>query len=83
MPLANPLNFCRPCGQDFCSLELFDRHRVGVHDYTYDEGLRRNPPKTNGRACLSVDAMLERGWQLDVRQRWSDPARSSRRAAAL
>jgi len=81
MPLANPLNYCRACDQDFGSVELFDRHRVGQHAYTHAEGLRRNPPKTDGRRCLSVEAMLERGWQLDARERWTDLERSGRAAS--
>jgi len=81
MPLANPLNYCRGCDQDFGSVELFDRHRVGQHGYLYDEGLRMTPPKKDGRRCLSVETMLEKGWQLDARERWTDPERSSRAAS--
>lgn len=73
MPLANPLNYCRPCGNDFGSVTLFDAHRVGKHEYTHAEGLQRTPPRSDGRRCLTVDEMHEKGWERNARERWIDP----------
>ena len=33
------MNACTACGEDFGSVELFDRHRVGRHAYSFAEGL--------------------------------------------
>jgi hypothetical protein len=68
------VNLCRACGQDFGSVSLFDRHRVGVHAHTYSEGLKFDPPVEDGRRCLYVDEMKERGWTLGKRGRWLDPS---------
>lgn len=76
MSLEKPLNYCRGCSQDFGSVELFDRHRVGKHDYTYIEGLQMKPRRIDGRRCLSVEEMVEKGWTLGMRGRWMDPARA-------
>jgi hypothetical protein len=65
----NPLNLCRACGNDFTSVKLFDRHRVGVHAYDY------SPERPDGRRCLSAEEMLENGWRQDARGRWIDPVR--------
>ena len=59
--IENPMNYCRSCDQDFGSLTLFDRHRVGPHD-----GHRR---------CLDVREMTKRGWEIGARGRWIDPER--------
>ena len=61
-----------------------DRHRVGVHEYTYGEGLRLNPPREDGRRCLSLEEMEGKGWELDARGRWVDPVKveQARRAFA-
>lgn len=77
------MNLCRSCSQDFGSVELFDRHRVGVHAYTYSEGLRLEPPREDGRRCLSVPEMLERGWAPNARELWADPARAARAGQAF
>ena len=70
------MNLCRSCGQDFNSVKLFDQHRVGVHDYTYNEGLKLDPPREDGRRCLDTDEMTGRGWTLNKLNRWVDPARA-------
>ena len=72
---VNPRNGCSACGRDFSALRYFDAHRVGVHAYTYWEGLRRDPPVEDGRRCLDVEEMRSLGWALDRNGRWSDPAR--------
>jgi hypothetical protein len=69
------MNLCRGCGEDFASVDLFDRHRVGVHAYTFSEGLRVEPPREDGRRCLAVAEMLERGWERNGRGGWTDPAK--------
>ena len=76
--MTSTLNGCGACGSDFTSLELFDRHRVGTHAYTYVEGLRFDPPREDGRRCLSLEEMAAKGWEQDARSRWVDPARSGR-----
>ncbi len=67
------MNLCRACGQDFSSVEAFDRHRVGAHTYTYDAGLLLDPPRHDGRRCLNLDEMARAGWVLDARGRWVHP----------
>jgi hypothetical protein len=78
-----PANWCSACGQDFTSVELFDRHRVGVHAYTYTEGLKLDPPAEDGRRCLVIEEMQANGWTEDARGRWVDPARSERAREAF
>jgi len=86
-PEKKPHNLCRSCGQDFNSVDLFERHRVGVHEYTHTEGLRDEPPpgwqhnhpgetwtpREDGRRCLSVDEMTAKGWEPNERGYWIDP----------
>ena len=74
----NPANLCRRCRQDFASLRLFDAHRVGLHEFTFSEGLAFEPPREDGRRCLDTDEMCARGWHLNEQGRWSDPARAAR-----
>jgi hypothetical protein len=73
----NPLNLCSACGADFTSVELFDRHRVGVHER--DHSLER----PDGRRCLSLLEMQAKGWQKDLRGRWLDPVRAGRARATF
>jgi hypothetical protein len=70
------VNLCTTCGQDFNSVELFDRHRVGRHAYTFSEGFELG--LEDGRRCLNVDEMEDAGWRLNARRRWIDPARDPR-----
>jgi hypothetical protein len=51
------MNLCTVCGLDFGSVKAFDRHRVGVHDYLFSEGVRMDPPRFDGRRCLSESEM--------------------------
>ena len=69
------MNVCGPCGQDFSSLELFDRHRVGKYEYLYDAW---DESKSDGRRCLGPEGMAELGWHIDTRGRWTDRERSQR-----
>jgi hypothetical protein len=69
----NPHNLCRSCNQDFASVSLFDAHRVGVHEYTYSEGVKMEPIREDGRRCLDTDELEARGWVLDKRGIWTDP----------
>jgi hypothetical protein len=70
------MNACASCGQDFGSVELFDRHRVGRHAYSFAEGFELDPPREDGRRCLDPQEMETAGWRLDRRGRWTDPARN-------
>ena len=66
------MNLCRACGEDFSSLEFFDAHRVGSHDYLY------SPERPHGRRCLDTDELGALGWTKNQRGRWQDPTRSVR-----
>jgi hypothetical protein len=68
-----PVNYCSACGEDFGSVGTFDKHRVGVHDYTLTEGLRMDPPREDGRRCLAIWEMEAKGWHLDRRMLWRQP----------
>lgn len=48
------MNTCGECGIDFGSVAAFDRHRVGVHAYSLRDGLKMDPPREDGRRCLSA-----------------------------
>jgi hypothetical protein len=72
------VNLCTACGLDFPSVEAFDRHRVGVHAYSFAEGLAMEPPREDGRRCLDEAELRVMGWAIDKRGRWYDPARSAR-----
>jgi hypothetical protein len=67
------LNLCRSCGEDFSSVRNFDRHRVGVHEYTYSQGAVMAPPREDGRRCLVVEELEGIGLSRDRLGRWSDP----------
>jgi hypothetical protein len=77
------MNMCARCSEDFGGVRLFDRHRVGVHGYTELEGLPMDPPREDGRRCLAVDEMAERGWCRSGRGRWVDPVEVARGVCAL
>jgi hypothetical protein len=77
------LNQCSDCGEDFSSVKLFDRHRVGVHEYTYAEGFRMDPPREDGRRCLEADEMVSKGWKRNERGRWVDPVEAKRTRAGF
>ena len=72
---GTPANGCSGCGQDFASTSLFDRHRVGLYEYTYEQGLSLDPPREDGRRCLDCEEMKAKGWALNDRGRWIDPVR--------
>lgn len=58
-PKGYPVSsFCTNCGNDFAADWLFDLHRIGVHEYTYSEGLNFNPPLEDGRRCMTEEEML-------------------------
>lgn len=72
------MNLCVSCGEDFASVDAFDSHRVGVHAYTYSEGLRFAEPVEDGRRCLDKAEMVAVGLALDGRGRWRDEAAAER-----
>ena len=74
---------CGACGEDFSGDGMFDRHRVGVHAYSYSEGARMEPPREDGRRCLGVEEMRARGWRLNERGQWLDPVEAARGRMAL
>lgn len=65
-----PLNYCRACDQDFNGLTLFDKHRVGKHEYTALEGMAMTPPRRDGRRCLTETEMKLKGWEPNKYGRW-------------
>lgn len=73
------LSYCTSCGRDFSGDTMFDRHRVGVHDYTFAEGLRMDPPKEDGRRCLDPEEMLARGWRPFTDEEMAASSRDRRR----
>ena len=64
------MNLCRACDTDFSSVAAFDRHRAGVHEYLFAEGLQMNPPREDGRRCMAPEEMLGGGMGLDPKGRW-------------
>ena len=64
------MNLCTTCGENFASVEAFDKHRVGKHAYLFAEGLRMNPPREDGRRCMDTGEIRAAGMDLDVRGRW-------------
>lgn len=71
------MNLCRRCNQDFASVRLFDAHRVGVHAYTFSEGMDLDPPVEDGRRCLDIPEMQEKGWTQDDQGQWCDLVRAA------
>lgn len=78
-----PHNLCRSCSQDFGSIGGFDHHRVGEHDYTYSEGLQLDPPREDGRRCMTDEELLASGYVLDPEfGRWVSVSARERLQAA-
>jgi len=73
------MNVCASCSADFAGLRDHDSHRVGTHNYTITEGLRMEPPREDGRRCLTVGEMLEDGWKQNTAGRWVHPREARRR----
>lgn len=44
------MNECASCLLDFGSVAAFDRHRTGLHEFTFKEGLAMG--REDGRRCL-------------------------------
>jgi hypothetical protein len=61
------VTLCAACGEDFGGVRAFDAHRVGSHEHSFS---REHP---NGRRCLTVEEMVERGFQRNSAGRWSLP----------
>ena len=86
--MDKPKNQCALCFLDFASVEAFDRHKVGVHAYTFIEGMRMTPARDDGRRCLDTAELLAyvgKGgvFAQDARGRWGQPARSVRAGQAF
>lgn len=74
---AGPPNYSG-CNLHFADDPSFDAHRVGTHEYTYWEGLKLDPPREDGRRCLSVEEMVEAGWTKNRFDRWRCPEKKVR-----
>jgi hypothetical protein len=72
------MNLCRACGEDFASVAAFDRHRVGVHTYTFTQGLLLDPPVEDGRRCMDEEELYAAGMELDRYACWSIAADAER-----
>ena len=73
---------CCVCGLPFAGTSAFDAHRVGVHEFTFHEGLRFDPIREDCRRCLRLDEFEAAGLALDDRGRWhlrTDAERARRR----
>ena len=81
--MSNPRNQCGACGLDFASVNAFDRHRVGVHAYTYSEGLKSDPMREDGRRCLTVDELAEIGLVPNARGLFHDPVKTAKAASSF
>ena len=79
---ASGVNLCTGCGLDFTGVRDFDAHRVGVHAYTYSEGVRMEPIREDGRRCLCVSELEAAGWFRDRHGRWSHLSRRRTREHA-
>jgi hypothetical protein len=76
------VNHCGACGRDFGSLRAFDTHRVGLHAYTHADGASMEPPRHDGRRCLSEHELEGAGFARNGRGQWS-LARDLARARAF
>jgi len=77
---------CGVCGLYFAGTSAFDAHRVGVHAFTWREGLALDPPRMDGRRCLELDELATAGLALAARGRWhlaADAMRARRRFAEM
>jgi hypothetical protein len=64
------VNLCCACQTDFASVAAFDRHRIGVHAFTFSEGLAFDIPREDGRRCMDEAEMLGAAMEIDGRGRW-------------
>jgi hypothetical protein len=65
------VNVCAACGERFGAVRSFDRHRVGVHAFTYREGLAMDPRREDGRRCLSVPELELQGFVRNAFGAWT------------
>jgi hypothetical protein len=66
------MNACGACGLNFGSVAAFDAHRFGRHGYTYSEGLRMDPPRKDGRRCVTPEEIAESSlFVQNAHGRWS------------
>lgn len=72
-------SYCTSCGKDFYSDRLFDKHRTGIHAYTYSEGLKLDPPKEDGRRCMDEEEMNKIGMRPMTEQEMSATKRHAHR----
>jgi hypothetical protein len=68
------MNLCRTCGEDFGSVDAFDRHRVGKYLQTGPAEYRGPAGEwtpNKGRRCLDEKELRERGFRKNARGAWS------------
>ena len=70
------MNECGACGLDFTSVAGFDKHRVGVHEYTLAQGMAMDPPRYDGRHCLTAGELRDKGFEQNERGQWFDPVKA-------
>lgn len=73
LPPPKILNYCNTCGKDFKSVSAFDQHRTGTFEYDYSQGVKMDPPREDGRRCMSTDEMRVKGMEQDKFGRWRKP----------
>ena len=73
-----PKAFCAACGKDFSADAFFDMHRIGKHEYTLWEGLNMDPPKEDGRRCLTPEELRNRGFETNEAGRWHNIANTEK-----
>jgi len=62
------VTLCRPCGEQFSGTSAFDRHRVGTHEYTFQQGIDHGVD--DGRRCLAPSEMIAKGMSLNAKGCW-------------
>lgn len=72
------MNLCRGCSQDFGSVSLFDRHRIGAYEPGNYQGHIEDWSPELGRRCMDEEEMQAKGWEQDARGRWIDPVKVER-----
>jgi len=60
------MNFCRGCSQDFGSVSLFDRHRIGAFEPGNYQGDLADWSPELGRRCMDEEEMQAKGWEQDA-----------------
>jgi len=73
-------SYCRSCGKDFAGDTYFEKHRTGVHEYTYSQGIALDPSVEDGRRCKTTEELLEDGMRPMTKEEMRFTQRHARRA---